>query len=126
MEPRMNIRKTLLIASLTAGVVPAAFADNFIGGEIGYESHPIVSTVTREQVKREYEAFRAHPVQSDGAVYIQGELGAVSPAQGAFADRTPSTPHTHVMGAVGQQAVATTAAPLTDAERRAIREQYIN
>lgn len=121
----MNIRMTLLIATVAATAVPAAIAGNFVGGEIGYESHPFVSTLTREQVKREYEAFRAHPVQSDGTVFIQGELGAVSPVQGAFADRTPATPHTHVMGNSGQ-AIAATAAPLSDAERRAIRDQYIN
>ena len=122
----MNIRMTLLIASIAATAVPAAIAGNFVGGEIGYESHPFVSTLTREQVRREYEAFRTHPVQSDGTVFIQGELGAVSPVQGAFADRTPSEPHTHAMGNSGQQSVATTAAPRTDAEHRAIREQYIN
>lgn len=122
----MNIRKILIVASLAATAVPTAFAGNFVGGEIGYESHPFVSTLTREQVKREYQAFRGHPVQSDGAVYIQGELGPVSPIQGAFADRTPTTPHTHVMGSSGPQSVAATTAPISDAERRAIREQYIN
>lgn len=78
----------------------------------------------REQVQREYEAFRAHPVLADGTVMIEGELGYVSGNQGVSVDRTPSGPHTHALGNSGSPAA--TPAPLSETERRAIREQYIN
>lgn len=120
----MNIRKTILAVSIAAAAAPAAFADNFIGGEAGWATHPVSTPLTREQVQREYEAFRAHPVFSDGTVMIQGELGYVSGNQGASVDRTPSGPHTHMLGNVG--APAAKVAPLSEAERRAYREQYIN
>lgn len=120
----MNIRKTFLALSVAAITAPAAFADNFVGGEIGWDTHPLNSNVTREQVQREYEAFRAHPVYSDGTVMIQGEAGYVSAVQGAAFDRVPSGPHTHVMA--NAAAPATQSAPLSEAERRAYREQYIN
>lgn len=123
----MNIRKVILAFSVAAAAAPAAFADNFVGGEPGWDtSHAaaVNSTRTREEVQREYEAFRAHPVFSDGTVMIQGELGYVSANQGISADRTPSGPHTHALG--NAAAPAAKSAPLTEAERRAIQEQYIN
>jgi hypothetical protein len=124
LELNMKIRKTLLALSVAAATVPAAYAGNFVGGELGWDSHPVNSAVTREQLQREYQAFRAHPVFFDGTVMIQGELGYVSANQGASADTSPSGPHTHTMGNVG--APAAIAAPLSEAERRAYREQYIN
>lgn len=121
----MNIRKTVLALTVAAAAAPAAFANNFVGGELGYDTHPVNSTVTREQLQREYEAFRAHPVLSDGTVFIQGELGYVSPNQGAFVDQVPAGPHSHALGNNAAPA-AKFAAPVSEAERRAIREQYIN
>jgi hypothetical protein len=120
----MNLRKTFLAVSL-AVTLPVAFADNFVGGEMGYETHPLNSTLTREQVRREYEAFRAHPVYADGTVMLQGEAGYVSAIQGVFADRMPNNPHTHVLGnaATGSTKAAAT---LTPAEERDLRMQYIN
>lgn len=120
----MNIRKTVLVLSVAAAAIPAAYAGNFVGGELGWDPHPVNSTVTREQLQREYQAFRAHPVYLDGTVMIQGEAGYVSANQGASVDTFPNGAHTHVMGNVG--APAATVAPLTEAERRAYREQYIN
>lgn len=120
----MNIRKTFLAVSIAAAAAPAAFAGNFVGGEAGWATHPVSPSLTREQVRSEYEAFRAHPVLFDGTVMIQGELGYVSGNQGVSVDRTPSGPHTHRMGNVG--APAAKFAPLSEAERRAYREQYIN
>ena len=119
----MNMRKTFLALSVAALAAPAAFADNFVGGEQGYETHPVAGKITRAQVHQEYLAFRAHPVFADGTVMLQGELGYVSPAQGAFADRVPSGPHTHVLG--NNRAVPANV-PLSDAEQRAVREQYLN
>lgn len=120
----MNVLKTFLVLTVAAAAIPAAYADRFVGGELGYEIQPPNSTVSREQAQREYEAFRAHPVYFDGTVMIQGELGYVSANQGAFADRQPGVPHTHSLGNIGIPAAKTS--PVTEAERRAYREQYIN
>lgn len=120
----MNIRKTILAFSLAAAAVPAAFADNFVGGEAGWATHAVNGPLTREQVQQEYEAFRAHPVFFDGTVMIQGEAGYVSRNQGVAVDRTPSGPHIHVLGNAAAPSAQMT--PLTDAERRAYRDQYIN
>ena len=122
----MNVRKALIALSIAAAAAPAAFADNFVGGELGYESHPVNSPLTRAQVQKEFEAFREHPVLSDGTVFIQGELGYVSANQGASVDRDPAGPHTHVMGSNAAQSTRVAPAPLTEAERRAYRDQYIN
>lgn len=120
----MNIRKIFLALSVAAIAAPAAFADNFVGGEQGYETHPSAGKITRSQVQQEYFAFKTHPVLSDGTVMLQGELGYVSPVQGAFADRVPSEPHTHVLG--NTTADPAKNMPLSDAEQRAAREQYLN
>lgn len=122
----MNIRKALVAISIAAAAAPAAFANNFVGGELGYESHPVNSPLTRAQVQKEFEAFREHPVLSDGTVFIQGELGYVSANQGASVDRDQAGPHTHLMGSSAAQATRVAPAPLTEAERRAYRDQYIN
>ena len=121
----MTFRKILCALSVMAAL-PSAFASNFVGGELGYETHPVRSSLTREQVRQEYLAFRAHPVLADGTVVLQGEAGHVSPIQGAFADRVPDAPHSHVLGNAASASPSPSPAALTDAERRAIREQYIN
>lgn len=120
----MKIRKALLALPLAFTAIPAAFAANFVGGELGYDTDPINSALTRQQVQREYQAFREHPVFFDGTVMLQGEAGYVSANQGAFADRIPNGPNSHVLGNAPTSAVKP--APLSDAERRAYREQYIN
>jgi hypothetical protein len=121
----MDIRKRILALAVVAAAAPAAFADNFVGGELGFETHPVNSSRTREEVRREYLAFRDHPVLADGTVVLQGDAGYVSPVQGAFADRDPAGPHTHAMANRGTQAAAAPA-PLSEAERRVYREQYVN
>jgi hypothetical protein len=123
-ELNMNARKTLIAIAAIAASLPAAYAGNFVGGEAGYDTHPVNSSRSRAQVQQEYQAFRDHPVYSDGTVMLQGEAGYVSANQGVSADRQPSGPHTHVLGNTG--APAATAAPMGDAERRAYRQQYIN
>ena len=120
----MNARKTLIAIAAIAASLPAAYAGNFVGGEAGYDTHPANSGLSRAQVQQEYQAFRDHPVYSDGTVMLQGEAGYVSANQGVFADRQPSGPHTHVLGNTGAPAAAV--APMSDAERRAYRQQYIN
>ena len=124
----MSIRQTALAFVLAAATVPAAFANSgatWVGGEIGFADHPVTSQRTREQVQQEYQAFRNHPVAADGAVYVGGELGWVTANQGIGFDHIPAGPHTHVLGNTGTPA-GLGAAPLTEAERRAYREQYIN
>lgn len=120
----MTLRKTILALSLVAAAAPAAFADNFVGGEAGWDTHAVSSPLPREQVQREYLAFRDRPVFADGTVMIQGEAGYVPAIQGASVDRTPSEPHTHALGNTGAPAVVV--APLTQAEQGAYRQQYIN
>ena len=122
----MNLRNAFLALAATAVLTPAAFANNFVGGELGYDTHPVASTVTREQLQREYEAFRAHPVLSDGTVFIQGEAGFVSPNQGTSADSVPATPHSHVLGNTGSAQAPAAPAALSDWEQRARKEQYLN
>jgi len=122
----MSIRSLVIV--LAAVAAPAAFASSgatWVGGEIGFTDHAITGQRTRAQVQQEFEAFRNHPVSSDGAVFIQGELGYVSANQGAGFDRVPAHPHTHWMGNVGAP-TSLSVPPLSEAERRAYREQYTN
>jgi hypothetical protein len=97
----MSARKSILAIAFAVTALPAAFAGNFVGGEMGYESHPANSSLIRQEVIAEYLAFRQHPVQADGTVMLQGELGQVSALEGAFADCSPAAPHTHAMGNAG-------------------------
>lgn len=122
----MSIRKTLLALAAAGAAVPAAFAGNFVGGEIGYDSHPANSVMSRQEVRQDAKAFLAHPVLADGTVFVGGELGYVPADEGAYADRQPATPHTHVLGNTGDTLAKSSPAPMTEAERRAYKEQYIN
>lgn len=117
------VRNAFLILATTAALTPVAFANNFVGGEIGYDTPRATSSLTRAQVQSEYHAFRSHPVLWDGTVVIQGELGQVSSHQGAFMDSKPG-PHSHVLGNSGTAKGAP--AVLSDAERRAQQQQYLN
>ena len=122
----MNMRKTVLALAVASAALPAAYANNFVGGELGWDtSHSTNFTnsqITREQLQRDYQAFRDHPVLLDGTVMVQGQLGYVSGTQAAGFDKVPSRPHTHALGNVG--APVAKAAPMTEAERRAYAEQY--
>lgn len=125
----MNISKTLLAVVVTAAAIPTAFANTgatFVGGEAGYQTHSSNGKVTRAQVLDELSAFRAHPVLHDGTVFVGGEIGYASPADGAFADRSPAGPHTHVLGNTSGTATSSAAVVLTEAQRRAYRDQYVN
>ena len=44
----MNLRNAFLALAATAALTPAAFANNFVGGELGYDTQ-----ATREQLQRE-------------------------------------------------------------------------
>jgi hypothetical protein len=50
----------------------------FVGGEAGFIDQPVASTLTGEQVRQEFQAFRRNPVLNDGTtVYVGGEQGYV-------------------------------------------------
>lgn len=64
--------RTALIAAVAAAFIPAAFADTgatWVGGEVGFVSHPVQSTRTREQVRNELMTF-----QREGGQLARGEL----------------------------------------------------
>lgn len=124
----MSFRKTAFAFIVAAAAAPVAFADTgstWIGGEAGFADHAVTGERTRAAVRQELRAFRDHPAYLDGTVFIQGEAGYVSANQGASADRQPGAPHTHTMGNTGTAATMN-AAPMSDAQRRNLREQYVN
>lgn len=76
----MSIRKTLIALAVAAAAAPAAFADTgatFVGGELGWVSHPFKgSSTSRAEVRAELQEFLR-----DGGKLPSGELGAyVQPA----------------------------------------------
>ena len=123
----MKFRQTALAIVLVAAGVPTAFADSgstWIGGEIGFRSHPVQSQLTRAEVLQELEAFRKNPVTSDGGLLVGGELGYVA-HQHAYGDQSGSPVHMDRFPAT-RAAMGNAAAPLSDAEHRAMRDQYIS
>lgn len=120
----MIIRKTILAVALGAASIPAAFANSgstWVGGEIGFESHPVQSSKSRAEVISEFQAFRRNPVTADGGVFVGGELGYV-PHQHTFAVENGRRVH-------ADQYASTTpvqSRTMSDVERRATREQYVN
>lgn len=77
----MSVHRNLaLAAALACLAAPAAFAQStavFVGGEIGWIDRPVQSSLTREQVVREFLRFRANPVDASGGRYVGGEAGYV-------------------------------------------------
>lgn len=123
----MNLRKTLLALAVAGAAAPAAFANDFVGGELGYVTHPVSSPITREQVRNEYLAFRQHPVLAGGIVLLQGEAGYVQANQAQFADQVPAGPHSHVLGnSAAATASQPTPAAVSEWELRAQQQQYLN
>lgn len=123
----MDLRKPFLALAIAAAAAPAAFANNFVGGELGYDTHAVSSPITREQVRNEYLAFREHPVLADGTVAAQGEAGYVQANQGVFTDNVPAGPHSHVLGNSAAAAASPAApSPVSDWELRARQQQYLN
>jgi len=67
-----KFHKIVFSAAVAAAFVPAAFADSgatWVGGEVGFVSHPVQSTTTREQVRAELKTF-----QREGGQLARGEL----------------------------------------------------
>ena len=78
----MSVRKTALILALAAMGLSAAHAgtgSTFVGGERGWVDGPVQSTLTREQVGQELQAFRSNPVAPDGGQFVGGEAGYIFP-----------------------------------------------
>ena len=82
----MTIRKILIAAAIAAASAPAAFADSgatFLGGELGWVSHPSKgSATTRAEVRAELQEFLR-----DGGKLPSGDLGVLVP---------PAHEHTYV------------------------------
>ena len=78
----MTIRN-LAIATLLAGAsMTTAFASqplHFIGGEIGFIEHNTPSTVTRQQVMKEYQLSRQNKLDGSGGMQLSGDGGYVEP-----------------------------------------------
>jgi hypothetical protein len=72
----MKVRLSL-IALLSALAVPAMASSGFTPGrgEASFKTHPMASTKTRDQVKRELEAWKRNPVSADGWREVGGEAG---------------------------------------------------
>ncbi len=74
----MSIRKSIILASLTAAIAIPAMATNgttIVGGEGTVQFHAMPSTVTRAQVQKELAEWRKNPVSADGYREVGGEAG---------------------------------------------------
>lgn len=120
----MLFRKTVFVLALVSASIPAAFANSgstFVGGEMGFQSHPVKSDKSRADVKKESEVARANPVTADGGKLMGGEAGSILPQhshalQGGKLVHTDTIPHN-----TSKPSLAT-----SDVERRLLREQYVN
>lgn len=120
----MSFRKTVFVLALVSASIPAAFANSgstWVGGEAGFESHPVQSNKSRAVVRQELEAFRANPVTADGGTLVGGEAGYIRP-QHSYAFQGGKLVHTDTIAHNTPKPSLVT----TDAERQLFREQYIN
>lgn len=77
MNARTNLIFIALLASAIALPAAATTGSTFVGGEAGFEYHPMPAGKTRAQVQQELAAWRANPVTADGWRQVGGEVGAV-------------------------------------------------
>lgn len=76
--PARHAALAFAIATFGLPGAHAGTASTFVGGEVEFVDRPVASTVSREQVRQELEAFRAKPVLNGGAtVHVGGEQGYV-------------------------------------------------
>ncbi|WP_275098306.1 DUF4148 domain-containing protein [Sedimenticola hydrogenitrophicus] len=78
----MSIKKSVIALTLSAFIVPAAFADSgwsWVGGQIGWAPHATPSSKSRAEVNQELENFRDNPVDAAGWSYAGNELGYLPP-----------------------------------------------
>ena len=74
----MSIRQSIILTSLAGAFALPAFATNatwYDGGELGFQVHPMPSTVTRAQVQKELTEWRRNPVTADGFRDVGGQAG---------------------------------------------------
>lgn len=108
-----KVHKVFLVAAAAAAFIPAAFADTgatWVGGEIGYASHPGQSSKTREQVRAELATFL-----NEGGQLARGEQGLM-PHQHTYKIQGGVAVHTDPYGTMGNVA-APTPRPRTEAVR---------
>jgi hypothetical protein len=120
----MLFRKTVVAFAFAAAFVPAAFANSgatWIGGETGFQDHPVQSTKSRAEVRNEYLAWRANPVTTDGGLAVGGEAGYVPP-QHSYAYQGGKLVHTDKIA----HNTPKPSLEMTDAERRLFQELYAN
>lgn len=116
----MSVPKKVFFVALAALVAPAVFAQGgsvFVGGEAGWVDQPVRSTLTREQVRKEFVAFRISPEAPDGGRYVGGEEGYVNP-QHTYAYRNGEWVCTDKIAHTPKPA------PVTTAERQLFAQQY--
>lgn len=120
----MSFRKSVFVLALVSASIPAAFANSgstWVGGELGFESHPVQSNKSRAVVQKEFEAFRANPVTSDGGTLVGGEAGYVHP-QHSYAFQCGKLVHTDTIAHNTPKPSLT----MTQVERQLFKEQYTN
>jgi hypothetical protein len=79
----MSVRNTALVLALATLGLSAAHAGSistWVGGEAGFVDRPVASTISRDQVRQELQAFRSNPVAPDGGQFVGGEAGYIVPA----------------------------------------------
>lgn len=120
----MSFRKTVFVLALVSASIPAAFANGgstWVGGEAGFDSHPVQSNKSRAVVQKEFETFRANRLTSDGGTLVGGEAGYIR-AQHSYAFQEGKLVHTDTIA----HNTPKPSLAMTNAERQLFREQYIN
>jgi hypothetical protein len=120
----MSFRKIVVSFTVAVALVPAAFANGastWIGGEAGFQDHPVQSAKSRSEVRGEFLAWRANPVTSDGGLAVGGEAGYVPP-QHSYAYQGGKLVHTDKIA----HNTPKPSLEMTDAERRLFQELYAN
>ena len=120
----MSFRKTVFVLALAGAAIPAAFANSgstWVGGEAGFQNHPVQSTKSRADVRKELEAFNKNPVTADGGRIVGGEAG-YSPPQHSYAFQGGKLVHTDSLA----HNTPKPSLSMTAAERRAFDELYRN
>ena len=101
-----KVQRMVLIAAAAAAFIPAAFADTgstWVGGEIGFASHPTQSSRTREQVRAELMTF-----VREGGQLARGELSLL-PHQHTYKMQGGVAVHADPYGTMGNVAAPTPA-----------------
>lgn len=120
----MLFRKSAVAFAFAAVLVPTAFANSgstWVGGEAGFQDHPVQSSRSRAEVRNEFLAWRANPVTADGGTVVGGEAGYLPP-QHSYAFKDGKLVHTDKIA----HNTPKPSLSMTDAERRLYQELYVN